>query len=83
MITWSDSGASRGAPRRSNPSMMFSAMSATIPCPFGGISHTSNPRYLALTGCTHSGRCSARSRKVKKPPVASECAAMARAKFPR
>ena len=40
-------------------------MSAAIPCPFGGSSQTSQPRYDARIGSTQSARWAARSSAVR------------------
>ena len=40
-------------------------MRAAIPCPFGGISHTSQSRYGTPIGSTQSARCAARSSAVR------------------
>lgn len=64
---------------RPHSSTSRSAMSATIPCPFGGHSHTRTPRYGTETGSTQSERCDARSAPARQPPApctarATDCA---------
>ena len=56
---------------------VFNIIKAAIPCVFGGISYTVQPRYVVEIGVTHSGWKSARSSKVIAPPNSFEMSTMA------
>jgi hypothetical protein len=60
----------------------LSIINAEMPCVFGPISYTFQPRYDVLIGVTHSGWNSARSAAVMVPPVSREIDTMASAVLP-